>query len=53
VWARAAVLAVPPKLLSVRVRFDPILDPARTRAMAASRTWMVRARAPKEALRLA
>ena len=42
VWARAAVLAVPPKLLAERVTFDPPLDPSRASAMRDSRTWMVR-----------
>jgi monoamine oxidase len=42
VLARAAVLAVPPKLLAERVAFEPPLDPARATAMRESRTWMVK-----------
>jgi monoamine oxidase len=38
--ARKVVLAVPPKLLSDHVSFDPPLSGPKREAMAASRTWM-------------
>ncbi|MBL9059553.1 MAG: FAD-dependent oxidoreductase [Mangrovicoccus sp.] len=40
VTARQVVLALPPRLLAERVRFDPPLDPSVMVEMAAAATWM-------------
>lgn len=40
VRARHAVLAIPPRLLDERVRFEPALDEATREAMRATPTWM-------------
>ena len=40
VRARRAVLAIPPRLLEERVRFEPALDGATREAMRATPTWM-------------
>jgi monoamine oxidase len=39
--ARAVVFAVPPKLISKHITFDPPLSESKQAAMAASHTWMV------------
>lgn len=38
--ARKVVFAVPPRLLSEKVKFDPPLSPEKRSAMSASQTWM-------------
>lgn len=40
VRARRAVLAIPPRLLDERIRFEPALDAATREAMHATHTWM-------------
>ena len=38
--AKQVVVAVPPKLASKHIRFEPALSPAKTQAMKSSHTWM-------------
>jgi len=40
VFAKRVVLAVPPKIASQHIRFDPPLSKAKEKAMAESHTWM-------------